>query len=124
MVEKINQRLKTLFFIVMTGIFLIISSSAHALSLISDEETENFLHATLRPIFKASGTTFNPQHIYIVNDKSLNAFVVDGNSMFVTVGTLMAADTQNEISGILAHETGHIEGGHILGFFVHTHYYI
>lgn len=87
---------------------------AEALSLISDEETEVFLHQTLRPIFKASGTTFNPRQVYIVNDKSLNAFVADGNNLFVTVGTLMSADSQNEISGVLAHETGHIEGGHLL----------
>ncbi|MBO7556036.1 MAG: M48 family metalloprotease [Alphaproteobacteria bacterium] len=112
--EKINQWLKRYFLFVLTGLFLVIASSAHAISLISDEETENFLHATLRPIFKASGTSFNPRHIYIVNDKSLNAFVIDGNSMFVTVGTLIAADSQNEISGVLAHETGHIQGGHIL----------
>lgn len=112
--EKANQRLKKYFLFALTGLFLTIASSAHAMSLISDEETENFLHATLRPIFKAAGTSFNPRNIYIVNDKSLNAFVIDGNSMFVTVGTLIAADTQNEISGVLAHETGHIQGGHIL----------
>ena len=112
MVEKINQRLRHIFFALICTIIL--SSPAQAISLISDEETEVFLHQTVSPIFKASGTSFNPRKIYIVNDKSLNAFVTDGNNMFVTVGTLIAADTQNEICGILAHETGHIQGGHIL----------
>ena len=110
--EKVNKRLKHIFLALICAIFL--SSSAQAISLISDEETEVFLHQTVAPIFKASETSFNPRKIYIVNDKSLNAFVTDGNNMFVTVGTLVAADTQNEISGILAHETGHIQGGHIL----------
>lgn len=94
--------------------YCLAAAQAQALSLISDEETEIFLHRTLQPIFKAADTDFNPRRIYIVNDKSLNAFVTDGNNMFVTVGTLMAADSQNEISGVLAHETGHIEGGHLL----------
>ena len=95
-------------------VYCLAAAQAQAMSLISDEETEIFLHRTLQPVFKAAGTDFNPRRIYIVNDKSLNAFVTDGNNMFVTVGTLMAADSQNEISGVLAHETGHIEGGHLL----------
>lgn len=87
---------------------------AIALSLISDEETEIFLHQTLRPVFKAAGVAFYPGQIYVVNDKTLNAFVTDGNRMFVNIGTIIAADSQNELTGVLAHETGHIQGGHIL----------
>lgn len=99
--------------VVLLSVFLTASPAA-AISLISDEETEVFLHQTLRPIFAAAGVTFHPGQIYIVNDKALNAFVSDGNRMFVNIGTLTTADSQNEISGVLAHETGHIQGGHIL----------
>lgn len=88
--------------------------NANAIALISDEETEIFLHQTLRPVFKAAGVTFHPGQIYIVNDKSLNAFVSDGNRMFVNIGTITTSDSQNELLGVLAHETGHINGGHIL----------
>ncbi len=111
MVEKAYQRIVA--FLLAFAVF-VTAMPAYAISLISDAETEIFLHRTLIPIFEAAGVTFNPRHIYIVNDKSLNAFVADGNNMFVTVGTLMAADSQNEVSGVLAHETGHIAGGHIL----------
>ena len=112
--EKTEKRINIFVFLFTMLSILLSATSAQAIALISDEETEIFLHQTLRPIFKASGTAFNPRRIYIVNDKSLNAFVADGNNMFVTVGTLMTADSQNEISGVLAHETGHIEGGHLL----------
>lgn len=88
--------------------------TARAISLISDEETEIFLHQTLRPVFNAAGVAFRPGQIYIVNDRELNAFVTDGNRMFVNIGTITAADSQNELTGVLAHETGHIQGGHIL----------
>lgn len=112
--EKTYQRIIKRLLLCLLPAYCLAAAQAQALSLISDEETEIFLHRTLQPVFKAAGTDFNPRRIYIVNDKSLNAFVTDGNNMFVTVGTLMAADSQNEISGVLAHETGHIEGGHLL----------
>lgn len=112
--EKTYQRIIKRLLLCLLPAYCLAAAQAQALSLISDEETEIFLHWTLQPIFKAADTDFNPRRIYIVNDKSLNAFVTDGNNMFVTVGTLMAADSQNEISGVLAHETGHIEGGHLL----------
>lgn len=89
-------------------------AKADSISLISDEETEQFLAKQLQPIFKAAGIPFNRNNIYIVNDDSLNAFVSDGNNMFVNTGTLIKADNENEIVGVLAHETGHIMGGHIL----------
>ncbi len=82
-------------------------------SLISDDETQTFLANIIEPLFNAAGLNFNPNKIYIVNDNSLNAFVSNGNYLFVHTGTLMNADNVNQLNGILAHETGHIAGGHI-----------
>ena len=82
-------------------------------SLISDDETQTFLSNIIKPLFNAAGIPFDANKIFIVNDNSLNAFVSNGNYMFVHTGTLINADNVNEISGVLAHETGHIAGGHI-----------
>ncbi len=87
---------------------------AEGFTLISDAETQNYLADVLRPLFKAANLAFDPNKIYIVRDNSLNAFVSDGNNMFVHTGTLIEAKNTNELSGILAHETGHILGGHIV----------
>ncbi len=87
---------------------------AESISLISDEETESFIREIVRPLYRAANISFNPNDIYIVNDPSLNAFVADGNAMFVHTGTLVQADNYNQVVGVLAHETGHIQGGHIL----------
>lgn len=120
--EKIN-RITGIFYKAIKGLicsfillsaFLPCAQAAQKISLISDEETEQFLAKILRPLFKAADIPFNSNHIYIVNDSSLNAFVGDGNNMFVNTGTIMKADNENEITGVLAHETGHIMGGHIL----------
>lgn len=87
---------------------------AKAVSLISDDETETYLYDILRPIFKAANLPLNKDYLHIVKDDSLNAFVGDQNHMFVHTGTLLKASNSNEIEGVLAHETGHILGGHIL----------
>ena len=87
---------------------------AKALDVISDEETEVFLQGLIEPIFRAAGIPFKRERIYIVNDDSLNAFVADGNAMFIFTGTIIKPTSQEEIKGVVAHETGHIMGGHIL----------
>lgn len=120
--EKINRLIRNfskavkrlMCSILLLSAFLSYAHASERISLISDEETELFLADILRPIFRAAGIPFNRNNIYIVNDDSLNAFVGDGNNMFVNTGTLIKAKNQNEIAGVLAHETGHIQGGHIL----------
>lgn len=97
------------------GLFLIcFSFNAYAISLITDEETEVFIYDILRPIFKTANLPLNRDYIHIVKDDSLNAFVGDQNHLFVHSGTILKATNANEIEGVLAHETGHILGGHIL----------
>lgn len=118
MVEKINRRRISRFICKITGtvIFLLslIPFGANAISIINDEETEQYLQQVIDPIFQANSIPFNRNEIYIVNDPSLNAFVSDGNNMFIHTGTLLNIKNTNELTGILAHESGHIKGGHIL----------
>lgn len=95
-------------------LFFSAGANADTLNLISDEETEVFLHKMVRPIFNAANVAFNPNKIFIVNDNSLNAFVSDGNYLFIHTGTIINAGDKSEIEGVIAHETGHIIGGHIL----------
>ena len=68
--------------------------------LISDEETELFLADILRPIYKSANIPFNRDKVFIVQDPSLNAFVADGNNMFVHTGTLVSADNYNQVEGV------------------------
>ena len=87
---------------------------AQAITIISDEETERLLYKTAAPFYKTAGISLRRSGLFIVQDNSLNAFVGDGNNLFVNTGTIMAADNSNELAGVIAHETGHIAGGHIL----------
>lgn len=85
---------------------------AMAVGLIRDAEIERTLKSLSAPIFRAAG--YNPDgiNIYILNDPSLNAFVANGSNMFLHTGLLTELETPEELQGVIAHETGHIAGGH------------
>ncbi|HXW25524.1 MAG TPA: M48 family metalloprotease [Xanthobacteraceae bacterium] len=89
---------------------------AHAqgnLPIIRDAEIEQLLREYTGPILRAAGLGHQDVHVVIINDRAFNAFVVDGRRIFINVGALMDANTPNEIIGVLAHESGHIAGGHL-----------
>ncbi len=81
--------------------------------MIRDAETEALIRTYAKPIFDAAGLGSQAIEIHIVNDRSFNAFVVDGHNMFIHAGTLMEAKTPNQVIGVIAHESGHITGGHL-----------
>jgi predicted Zn-dependent protease len=81
------------------------------LSLVRDAEIEALVRDYARPILEAAGLGRSGIEIVLVNDPSFNAFVA-GRRIFVNTGALLMAETPNEIIGVLAHEAGHIAGGH------------
>lgn len=85
---------------------------ASAQGLIRDAEIEQILRDYADPIFEAAGLKPSDVNIYIVQDDSLNAFVAAGQNMFLHTGLIMESRTPEELKGVIAHETGHIAGGH------------
>ena len=81
--------------------------------MIRDAEIEQLLREYSQPILRVAGLSQQNVQIVIINDKSFNAFVMDGHRIFVNSGALMQATTPNELIGVFAHETGHIVGGHL-----------
>src|SRR5262249_41773252 len=88
-------------------------AAAQGLPLIRDAEIENLLKESSRLIFKAAGLGAQNISMRIIRHDSFNAFVVDGHNVFINSGTLMQSKTPNEVIGVIAHETGHITGGHL-----------
>jgi len=95
------------------SIFTATAAAAQGLPLIRDAEIENLLKDYSRPIFKVAGLGSQNISMRIIHHDSFNAFVVDGHNVFVNTGTLAQAKTPNEVIGVIAHETGHITGGHL-----------
>ena len=89
------------------------SVQAQGLSLIRDSEIEALLNDYAKPIFRAAGLGSGRITMRIVRNDAFNAFVLDGRNVFVHTGTLLMAKSPNEVIGVLAHETGHIAGGHM-----------
>jgi predicted Zn-dependent protease len=85
---------------------------AQAAGLIRDAEIERTLKRMSDPIFQAAGFGAGAIDIYILNDHTINAFVVNGGNMFLNSGLLTTLETPGELVGVIAHETGHIAGGH------------
>jgi predicted Zn-dependent protease len=83
------------------------------LPLIRDAEIEQLLRDYTQPLLKAAGLGQQNIRVIIINDRGFNAFVMDGRRIFVNAGALMESQTPNQIIGVLAHETGHIAGGHL-----------
>lgn len=83
------------------------------MSFIRDAEIENTVRIYATPIFEAAGFNPNDIDVFLVNDNRLNAFVAGGLNLFLNTGLLVRADTPEQVIGVIAHETGHIVGGHL-----------
>lgn len=91
--------------------------SAHpaaAQSILRDAETEALLQELTDPLVEAAGMPKGAVDVVLINDPSINAFVAGGQRIYIHSGLINAADTANEVQGVLAHELGHITGGHII----------
>jgi len=83
------------------------------LPVIRDAEIEQLLRDYTQPILRAAGLAQQNVQVTIINDRSFNAFVMDGRRIFINAGALVDAKVPNEVIGVLAHETGHMAGGHL-----------
>jgi predicted Zn-dependent protease len=88
-------------------------SVPRGIPVIRDAEIEQLLRDYTRPILRAAGLAQQHVQVVIINNRSFNAFVMDGRHIFINAGALMSAKTPNEVIGVLAHETGHMAGGHL-----------
>src|SRR6195952_165867 len=81
--------------------------------ILRDTESEQLLREYTRPILRAAGLEKQNIQMVIINESVFNAFVADGRRIFVNYGAMMQSETPNQIIGVLAHETGHLAGGHL-----------
>ena len=87
-----------------------------AQSILRDAETEAFLDEISAPLIAAAGLEPENVDVVLVNDRSINAFVAGGQIVYIHSGLIEAADSAEEVQGVIAHELGHITGGHILRY--------
>ncbi len=102
-------------FVLACTLFAIVpqASAQGGLRFIRDTEIENTIRVYVAPLFEAAGLDPGAVSVHIVNDNNLNAFVAGGQRIFIHTGLLMQANAPGEVIGVLAHEIGHITGGHL-----------
>ncbi len=82
-------------------------------SMIRDAEIETTIRAYATPIFTAAGLDPRAVHVYLLESDEINAFVAGGMNLFIYTGLLVKTERPNQLVGVMAHETGHIAGGHL-----------
>lgn len=110
---KVSVRLlaRLLAFVALLGIG---AQPAVAQSILRDAETEKLLQDLVDPLAEAAGLQRGAVEIVLVQDPSINAFVAGGQRIYVHTVLISAAESANEVQGVLAHELGHIIGGHVI----------
>ncbi|MCP5074066.1 MAG: M48 family metalloprotease [Rhodobacteraceae bacterium] len=87
--------------------------ASQAQGLIRDAEIERTLKFVMQPLLKASGTSGSRVKLFVVNDRSMNAFVAGGSKIFIHSGLIQRLTSVEMLQAVLAHELGHITGGHL-----------
>ena len=115
-----NRRIITLFCLALPFLafgalapFRAANAQQGQLNLIRDAEIESDIRAMITPIWQVAGLNPEAVSIVLVQDNSLNAFVAGGQRIFINTGLLMRTERPAQLIGVLAHETGHIAGGHL-----------
>ncbi len=93
---------------------LTVSGSLKAQSIIRDSEIESYLNEWFAPIFDVNNMDPSQVKIILVQQNDINAFVAGGSNIFLYTGLLEKTDNPNELIGVMAHELGHISGGHLI----------
>ncbi len=98
--------------------FLLVSGAlvpaASARTLISDTEIEATIGDLARPLLDAAGLDPGSVRILVIGSNDLNAFVAGGQNLFLFTGLIMRTENPGQLSGVLAHEIGHIASGHLV----------
>lgn len=89
---------------------------AHAQAILRDAESEAVLQEIARPIVLAARLDPDNVKIVLVDNREINAFVAAGQTVYIHSGLILAADNAAQVQGVIAHEIGHIEGGHVVTF--------
>jgi predicted Zn-dependent protease len=111
-----SVRLSRLARLVMLGLALFLAAAppAMAQSILRDSETELLFREISDPLIQAAGLNPGSVKVVLVNDPEINAFVAQGQVVYIHSGLLTASDNVNQLQGVIAHELGHVAGGHAI----------
>lgn len=110
MTLRLTQRLRMTLMVLLA---LILAAPAYAVTLLRDADMEYALRQVAKPILSAAGLSPSQVRVLVVNEGSLNAFVVDTQHIFIHAGLMRKLTTAAQLQAVIAHEAAHITNGHI-----------
>ena len=106
----------TRFIVAFLTMISIVVQPVAAQSILRDAETEALFADMVAPLVAVSELDADEVEVVLINDNQINAFVAGGQRIYFYSGLIETADSANEVQGVMAHELGHITGGHIIRF--------
>lgn len=100
------------YFLLMISVFFAFNVHAQPISVIRDTEIETLLESYMKQAFKVARLDENKAKVVLIQDDSINAFVAGGHTIFIHTGLITRATSPDDVMFVIAHETGHIKGGH------------
>ncbi len=97
----------------LAALMLMAPRPVHAITLLRDADIEHGLKQLAAPILRAAGLSSNRVKILLVDDNTLNAFVVSQDAIFINSGLVLRLQSAGQLQGVIAHEAAHIVNGHL-----------
>jgi predicted Zn-dependent protease len=102
--------------LLMAGIllFFTVARPAMAQEILRDSETELLFKDISDPLIQSAGLDPKSVRVVLIKDSEINAFVAQGQVVYIHSGLLTSADNVNQLQGVIGHELGHVAGGHAI----------
>src|SRR5687767_10325935 len=101
-------------FMLALALFFAAAQPAAAQSVLRDSETELLFRDMAKPLIEAAKLNPASVKVVLVNDPEINAFVATGQVVYLHSGLIAATDNANQLQAVIAHELGHVAGGHAI----------
>ncbi len=101
------------FLVLSTLLSVMLALPARAQTILRDPDIEHALKELAAPVLRAAGLGTAGIKILVIDDGSLNAFVIDRNHIFLHSGLIQKMETPEMLQSVIAHEAAHITNGHL-----------
>lgn len=114
MTSAIARFARLLMLVLVLAIGLVRPAGAEGVGALRDTETEALFNDIAKPLVEAAGLDPKSVRVVLLRDPEINAFVATGQTVYIQSGLLLASDNVNQLQGVIAHELGHVAGGHAI----------
>ena len=82
-------------------------------SYVDDPEINDYLDRLGRRLVEASDNPTGEFHFFAIRDSTVNAFAMFGGFIGINTGTILTAQSESELAGVIAHEIAHVTQNHL-----------